>query len=113
MVRALKEREAQSSTAVNRWLAVRHVIVDGEEKFDILLARCRKGVFFDENAPAVKAVFILVGTLDERNFHLFSLAAIAQITGTPNFRTLWQEARGTQGLKDAVLLGDRMREGEG
>ncbi len=112
LITALKDREAQSSTAVNRWLAVPHVIVEGENEFEILLARCRDGVCFDENAPEVKAVFILVGTLDERNFHLFSLAAIAQIMATPDFSTRWEEARGPQGLKDAVLLGERMRQGE-
>ena len=108
---ALREREDQSSTAVNRWLAIPHVVLEGEGTFEVLMARCRDGVHFSEQAPEVKAIFVLLGTIDERNFHLFCLSAIAQIAGNENFLQLWQQAKGEQGLKDVVLLGERIRQG--
>ena len=109
--KALKNRETQSSTALNDWLAVPHVVVEGEGRFEILMARAREGVAFSEEAPAVKAVFVLVGTLDERNFYLNALAAIAQIAGNPEFLDRWLAAKGPQGLKDVVLLAERSRAG--
>ena len=38
-----------------------------------------KGINFSEKAPMVNAVFVLVGTKDERNFHLRALSTIAGI----------------------------------
>ncbi len=111
LARALKSREAQSSTALNAWLAVPHVVVEGREKFDILMARVREGVHFSEEYPEVKAVFVLVGTLDERNFYLNALAAIAQIAANPRFLDRWMGAKVAQGLKDVVLLAERSRAG--
>jgi mannitol/fructose-specific phosphotransferase system IIA component (Ntr-type) len=108
---ALKEREAQSSTAINKRLAVPHVVVEGEDIFEILMARARPGVAFSEEAPEVQAIFVLVGSLDERNFYLSSLAAIAQIGGQSEFIKRWKNAKGQQGLKDVVLLSERTRGG--
>ncbi|MFP4029009.1 MAG: amino acid permease [Candidatus Brocadiia bacterium] len=105
----LAAREQQSSTAISPHVAVPHVIVDGEEKFDILLARCREGVSFSDDAPEVEAVFVLVGSQDQRNFHLRALAAIAQIVQQEPFLDRWREARNAEALRDAVLLGRRQR----
>jgi len=109
---ALKGREAESSTALNPWLAVPHVVIEGKGAFEILLARSRGGVFFSEQASEVQAIFVLVGTLDERNFYLSSLASITQIAGNPEIMERWSNAKGPQGLKDLVLLGERTRYGK-
>ena len=106
---ALKEREEHGSTALNTELAVPHVVIEGEETFELLLARCRKGVHFSEEAPDVRAVFVLLGTRDERNFYLYALSAIAQVAGDPEFTERWRQARDAQNLKDLVVLGERTR----
>jgi mannitol/fructose-specific phosphotransferase system IIA component (Ntr-type) len=106
---ALKSREAQGSTTLNARLAVPHVVFEGKGTFEILIARAREGVHFSEEAPEVWAIFVLVGSLDERNFYLTSLAAIAQIAGNAEFLERWLKAKGSQGLKDVVLLGERTR----
>jgi len=108
--KALKEREAESHTALSSDLAVPHVVVQGEGKFDILLARSRQGIAFSHDAPNVQAIFVLVGSLDQRNFYLSALAAIAQIARDPEFMVRWMKAKGPQGLRDVVLLGTRVRE---
>ena len=104
---ALKRQEAESSTVLNQRLAVPHVIVEGEGVFEILMARSRKGVRFSDDAPKVNAIFVLAGSMDERNFYLCALAAIAQITGSVGFLERWFQAKGPQELKDAVLSAKR------
>jgi len=105
----LVEREKESTTAIGPSLAIPHIIVEGEHKFDILLARCRKGIFFSQEAPRIEAVFVLAGTRDERNFHLRALASIAQIVQDPHFEKKWMAAKSKEALRDLVLLGKRWR----
>ena len=105
----LMEREKETTTAIRPGLAIPHIIIDGNKKFEILLARCKKGIEFSPSVPPVNAVFVLIGTRDERNFHLRALASIAQITEEPGFDGKWQDARNPQELRDIVLLGKRSR----
>lgn len=102
-------REKESTTVLSSHLAIPHIIIDGEHGFDILLARCRPGVRFPGAAQDVHAVFVLVGTRDERPFHLRSLAAIAQIVQDPHFEERWMAARSKDDLRDVILLGERRR----
>ncbi|MDY6822899.1 MAG: cation:proton antiporter [Thermodesulfobacteriota bacterium] len=106
----LIKREQESSTAISKGLAIPHIIIEGQHKFSILLARCRQGVHFSDSAPMVYAVFVLAGTRDERNFHLQALSAIAQIVQNPNFEKRWFRARGTNALRNVVLLSNRKRQ---
>jgi amino acid transporter/mannitol/fructose-specific phosphotransferase system IIA component (Ntr-type) len=105
----LLKREEQSSTVLTDNLAIPHIIVEGERKFSIIMARCKEGIYFSEASPKVQIVFIIAGTRDERNFHLQSLAAIAQIVQNINFETKWLKAKNTEALRDIVLLGERRR----
>jgi len=106
----LVEREKASTTAIAPGLAIPHVIIGGEGKFDILLARCRRGITFGESAPPVHIVFVLLGTRDERSFHLKSLMWIAQIAQNPQFRERWMNARDEGELRNIILLAARDRE---
>ncbi len=110
LYKLLWERERESSTVIASNLAIPHIIVPGEGKFDILLARCKDGIIFDEETPLVSTVFVLLGTREERNFHLKTLAAIAQIAQDTEFEKSWLEAKNIDELRDAVLLGKRKRE---
>lgn len=107
--RLLLDREKESSTVLSPGLAIPHIIVQGEHKFDILLARCKEGIIFSEDRPSIHAVFVLIGTKDERNFHLFALSAVAQIVQDPHFDKRWLNAKSKEGLRDIVLLGKRKR----
>ena len=105
----LIEREEQSTTVLRPGLAVPHVVIDGEKIFEVAMARIRQGVVFSPEIPPVRIVFVLVGTPDERTFHLRALAAIAQITQTTGFDEKWLAARSRQELRDIVILAERMR----
>ena len=104
LFKLLMDREKEGSTAIGPGLAIPHIIIDGEQTFSILLARCRKGITFSESAPMVQAVFVLAGTRDERNFHLRALSTIAEIVQDPRFEKRWLRAKSEKALRDVVLL---------
>jgi APA family basic amino acid/polyamine antiporter len=105
----LLARERDASVILTPHLAIPHIIIEGEHSFDILLARCKSGVRFSEEFPDVHAIFVLIGTRDERAFHLRVLAAIAQIIMDPHFDDKWMKARSKEALRDIILLGKRRR----
>lgn len=105
----LQARERESSTAITPFLAIPHIIIEGEKRFSICLVRSREGIQFGPETPAVRAVFVLIGTQDERNFHLRALSAIAQIVHDPAFESRWMSATSREGLRDIILLGKRKR----
>lgn len=110
LLELLLDREKESSTVLTPSLAIPHIIIDGKHNFDILLARCKEGIIFSKSAPTVHTVFVLVGTRDERNFHLRALSAIAHIVQHPNFEKNWLRAKNKQALRDIILLGERKRD---
>lgn len=105
------KREKQSSTVVAPGLALPHIVVKGSGKFDILIVRCRKGIVFPDTRELVHTMFVLVGSSDERNFHLRALAAIAQIAQDKDFDKNWLKARNIEELKHIILLAERKRVG--
>lgn len=109
LLKLLQEREEQSSTVLSPNLAIPHIVIDGENLFEILLARCKEGIIFSDSYPKVQAVFVIIGTRDERHFHLKALSAIAQIAQDPVFEKNWMSGKGKDALKDLVLLGTRKR----
>jgi mannitol/fructose-specific phosphotransferase system IIA component (Ntr-type) len=102
-------REEQSTTEIRPGIAIPHVIIEGEHRFDLLVARCQSAVSFIETSPPVYAAFILVGTRDERNFHLRALSAIAQIVHDEDFDRDWLSAKSFDELRDILLLAKRRR----
>ena len=99
----MMEREADSSTALRPDLAIPHIIIEGSHAFSLLLARCKAGIHFNELAPRVQAVFILIGTRDERNYHLYALSAIAELVQEARFNKKWLSARNEAALRKLVL----------
>ncbi len=109
LMKFLIDREKQSCTALRPGLAIPHIVIQGEKKFDILMVRARKGITFPDASEPVHIVFVLIGTTDMRNFHLRALMAIAQITEQPDFDNNWCNAKTIEDLRDIVLLGKRKR----
>ena len=109
----LVKREKESTTAVRPGLAIPHTVVEGEGVFGILLARSKDGIVFSEGTPPVHAVFVLMGSRDERNYHLRALMHIAQITQDPHFDATWLKAGSTEQLRNIILLGERRRDTSG
>lgn len=104
LFRLLMEREEEVSTALRPDLAIPHIIIDGEDTFFILLARCKDGIYFSKLAPKVQAVFVLVGTRDQRDYHLYVLSAIAEIVQQPHFQEKWLKARNEKTLRNIARI---------
>ena len=103
-------REGQTSTVIQPGLAIPHIIVEGYNKFDILLVRATEGIIFPSTDEPVKAMFILAGSPDERNYHLRALMAIAQIAQHKDFEHKWLTARDTETMRNLILLSKRKRD---
>jgi len=109
VLRELRNRERQSPTALNSFIAVPHFILKGERQFQVLLMRCRKGIEFSAVAPTVHFAFFLAGSVDMRPLHLRALAAIAQVVQDPSFEKSWLSASTTEELRRLVRYGKRKR----
>jgi mannitol/fructose-specific phosphotransferase system IIA component (Ntr-type) len=103
-------REAEGGTVVQPGFAIPHIIVEGENKFDILLIRARNGIIFSHAPDPVKVLFVLAGSKDERNYHLRALMAIAQIAQEKEFEQRWFAARDTEAIRNLILLSTRKRD---
>ena len=112
LYKLLWERERESSTVITSGLAIPHIVIPGEGKFAIVLARCKEGIMFDEEIPPVNTVFVLLGTREERNFHLKALMAIAQIVQNKDFEHNWMKTRTKEDLRNLILIAQRVRKGE-
>jgi mannitol/fructose-specific phosphotransferase system IIA component (Ntr-type) len=78
---------------------VEYYAIDGRHVFHILLARCRQGIYFSELAPQVQAVFVLAGTRDQRDYHLYVLSAIAKAVQHTHFLENWLRAKNAASLR--------------
>ena len=104
------EREKESTTVVKPGLAIPHIVVPGKGVFDVLMVRCNDGVVFSELHEPVRTAFILIGSADERNYHLRALMTIAHVVSEPDFDTRWAKAKNIEQLRDIVLLSSRKRD---
>jgi APA family basic amino acid/polyamine antiporter len=103
-------RESEGATVVQPGFAIPHIIVDGEKKFDVLLVRSRDGIEFPRVPDPVRAMFVLAGSRDERNYHLRALMAIAQIAQEKDFEQRWLAARDGAAIRNLILLSTRRRD---
>ncbi len=103
-------REAEGGTVIQPGLAIPHIIIEGNNKFDVLLVRARDGIRFSYAQEPVQVMFILAGSKDQRNYHLRALMAIAQIVQEKQFEQKWLAARDTEGIRNLILLSTRQRD---
>ncbi|MFQ6036696.1 MAG: amino acid permease, partial [Sedimentisphaerales bacterium] len=103
-------REAEGGTVVQPGFAIPHIVVEGENKFDVVLVRSCEGIDFPHAKDPVKIMFVLAGSRDERTYHLRALMAIAQIAQEKDFEKRWLAARGTEGIRNLILLSTRKRD---
>ncbi len=105
----LIERENESSTILKKGFALPHIIINGDNKFEMLLIRAKNGINFKKERENVKIIFVIAGSADERNFHLKALMSIAQIVSEEKFEERWLNAKDITELKNIILLSNRKR----
>jgi mannitol/fructose-specific phosphotransferase system IIA component (Ntr-type) len=106
----LQERESLGGTIVHPGVAIPHVILKGEGIFELLMARHGDGIRFPGEETPVKTVFVLAGSLDQRGHHLKALMQIAHTVQESHFEERWNAARGSEELRDLVLMSTRKRQ---
>ena len=104
------KREEEGGTVVQPGFAIPHIVIAGQNKFDVLLVRARDGIEFANAPDPVKIMFVLAGTQDERNYHLRALMAIAQIAQEKQFEHRWLTARDKESIRNLILLSTRKRD---
>ncbi len=113
LTRLLLEREKMDSTVVAHGVALPHVLVDGENVFELVVVRSRTGVDMpsegdDNEDHLAHALFISVGTRDMRSRHLKTLSAVAQIVKDESFEQRWMDAPDIDSLR-GILRGARRK----
>jgi len=109
VVNLLYKRQEESNTAISPFIAIPHIIIEGTGHYCLMLIRCKEGVKFTEKEDAVKAIFVFVGTVEDRIFHLKTLAAIATLVQQADFEEKWLKAEDTHYIRDIMLLSKRER----
>ncbi len=105
----LTAREKESTTALNPFVSIPHVILSETDMLHLMIVRCREGISFTKKADSVKAVFLIIGNEGERALHLRLLASIATLVKEENFEHDWLEAKDVNYLRDMILLSSRKR----
>ena len=99
----LLAREESSSTALSPYFAIPHIVVDETDTFKLLIVRSKNGVTFTDQMDSIHSMFFLVGSADQRHFHLVVLSALAQIVQHPLFEEEWLMAKGAKELRSLIL----------
>lgn len=99
----LIQREKEAVTALIPDFAIPHIIIEGKGTFEIMVVRAKKGVWFSDECPNVRSVFVLVGTQDEWHFHLRTLAAIAKIVSSEGFFDDWVRAEDEEAIREMLI----------
>jgi basic amino acid/polyamine antiporter, APA family len=97
------------AAAVNDFLAIPHICVEGSGKMFLYVVRARNGIYFTETLKSVKAVFLLACSQDMRVHHLKTIAAVAALTEQHGFEKRWIEAENTMELRNYLILNERKR----
>jgi len=110
----LQIREKETSTLIYPGVAVPHaiphIVIEGTSTFGIVLVRNKSGIIWNDAGETVFTAFCLLGSKDERNFHLRALMAIAQILQDPAFHSGWMAAGSAGELRSTILLSKRKRD---
>jgi mannitol/fructose-specific phosphotransferase system IIA component (Ntr-type) len=105
----LHARESQGGTVLAPGIAVPHVELEEPGRLELIVVRAKEGVRFEEHAPAVKAIFAVATSRDERTAYLRVLSAIAQILRSPTFAQRWLELDGPEGIREFLRTAKRLR----
>lgn len=85
------KREEEASTVLNEVVAIPHIITNDIDKMKMIIVRNKDGIEFTRQDNNLKAVFLLVGRMDERDKHLLSISSIARKAREKGFFTSWME----------------------
>lgn len=98
VVQEFLKREEEASTVLDDMVAIPHIITNDIDEMKLIIVRNKDGIEFTRQDNNLKAVFLLIGRVDERDKHLLTISMIARKAREPNFFNEWM----TDPLDDIV-----------
>jgi amino acid transporter len=103
LYKLLIKKEKDSNVMIHPGIAILSNIIDGREKFEIILVRSKKGIILSNDASPVHAFFVVVSTSEQQSFYMHSLMWIVQIAEDIDFEKKWLDAKDENKLREIIL----------
>jgi len=103
------KREKDSNIMVHPGIAVLSNIIEGRDKFELIIVRSKKGIMLFDDTPPVHAFFVVVATSEQQSFYMHSLMWIVQIAEETDFEKEWLNAKDSEDLREIILSSWRKR----
>jgi amino acid transporter/mannitol/fructose-specific phosphotransferase system IIA component (Ntr-type) len=103
LYKLLMKREKDSNIMIHPGIAILSNIIEGREKFEIILVRSKKGIILSDDVPPVHAFFVVVSTSEQQSFYMHSLMWIVQIAEQIDFEKKWLDAKDAHELRNIIL----------
>jgi len=105
----LMKREKDSNVMVHPGIAILSNILEGRDKFEVIIVRSKKGIMLFDDIPPVHAFFVVVATSEQQSFYMHSLMWTVQIAEETNFEKEWLNAKDSKELREIILSSWRKR----
>jgi len=105
----LIKKEEDSNVMIHPGIAILSNIIEGRDKFEIIVVRSKKGIKLFNDSPLVHAFFVVVSTSEQQSFYMHCLMWIVQIAEKINFEKEWVNAKDSNELHDIILSSWRKR----
>jgi amino acid transporter/mannitol/fructose-specific phosphotransferase system IIA component (Ntr-type) len=99
----IKKRSGDSNIMIHPGIAILSHIIEGRDKFEILIVRSKKGIHLVEDNSPIHAFFVVVSTKEQRNFYMNSLMWMVQMADQINFDDEWVNATNVEELRTILL----------
>ncbi len=109
IIKQFEEAQQRTNFAISEFLAIPHILIDGENISFLIIVRDKEGVKFTEEENCVKAIFVMGGTHDRRVTHIRNIASIASLVYEDDFQEKWLKAKNDIELRSIMLLSSRRR----
>jgi len=105
----IMKREKDSNVMVHPGIAILSNIIEGRDKFEIILVRSKKGIMLFDDTPPINAFFVVVATSEQQSFYMHSLMWMVQIAEVTDFENEWLNAKDADELRNIILSSWRKR----
>ena len=105
----IMRREKDSNVMVHPGIAILSNIIEGHDKFELILVRSKKGIMLFDDTPPIHAFFVVVATPEQQSFYMHSLMWIVQISEEIDFEKKWLNAKDAIELRNIILSSWRKR----
>jgi len=105
----LMKKEKESNVMIHPGIAILSNIIEGRDKFEIIIVRSKKGIILSDDAPPVHAFFVVISTSEQQSFYMHSIMWIVQIAEKINFKKEWLNVKDSKELHEIILSSWRKR----